>query len=416
MKAVILAAGEGERLRPLTYTKSKCMIPIAGKPILEHVLHSVRGAGLRHVVIVVKYKQDRITSYFGDGSKMGMRLEYVTQGSKYGTAAAFASAEHLVNDDFLGMAGDVICDSSDIRALVEEHRRNKGLMTVALKEVRVKEQYGIAEVRDGAITGFAEKPRESKSSLANASIYAFDKRVFGEMKKIRPSARREYEVTELIKSGRARAYQMKGYWLDMGVPWQLLDANRYLLERLPELWEGKVENCTIKGKLMVAKGARVFNSYIQGPAYIGPDSTVGPHAYIREGTPIGKGCDISDSSTVKNSIMMDGVNAKHLTYIGDSIVGERVNFGAATQVANYRFDAGTIKSLIRGNMVDTGKTKLGVIVGDDTKTGVLSCVMPGKKIGSNCWIGAGVVVQEDVPDDTALFVEQKLKKISRRKK
>ncbi|RLG19811.1 glucose-1-phosphate thymidylyltransferase [Candidatus Micrarchaeota archaeon] len=415
MKAVLLAAGEGKRLRPLTYTKPKCMLPIAGKPILEHVLISLREAGLRHVVMVVKYKQDKITNYFGDGSKFGMRLEYVTQGNRYGTAAAFGSAEQLVNDDFLGMAGDVICDAADIKALVEAHRRNDGLMTVGLKEVEVKEQYGIAEVKDGMITGFAEKPKQSKSKLANSSIYAFDKKTFDEIRKIRPSSRGEYEITDLIKSGRARAYEMKGYWLDMGVPWQLLDANRYLLDKMPEKREGKVENCTVKGKLMVEKGTRLFDSYIQGPAYIGADSTVGPHAYIREGTSIGKGCDISDSSTVKNSILMDGVNAKHLTYIGDSIVGDRVNFGAGTQVANYRFDAGTIKSLIRGNMIDTGKRKLGVIIGDDTKTGVLSCVMPGKKIGSNCWIGAGVVVDEDVPDETALFVEQKLKKISRRK-
>ena len=288
-------------------------------------------------------------------------------------------------------------------------------MTVALKEVQVKEQYGIAEVRDGVITGFAEKPKESKSNLANASIYAFDAKAFGEMKGVMPSSRKEYEVTDLIKSGRARAYEMRGYWLDMGVPWQLLDANRHLLERMPEKREGRVENCTVKGKLILERGARVFDSYIQGPAYIGADSTVGPHAYIREGTSIGKGCDVSDSSTIKNSILMDGVNAKHLTYIGDSIAGERVNFGAGTQVANYRFDAGTIKSLIKGDVVDTGKTKLGVIVGDDTKTGVLSCVMPGKKIGANCWIGAGVVVDDDVPDETALFVEQKLKRISRRK-
>ncbi|MDO8339932.1 MAG: sugar phosphate nucleotidyltransferase [Candidatus Burarchaeum sp.] len=415
MKSIILAAGEGERLRPLTYTKPKCMLPVAGKPILEHVLLAVRDAGFRQAVIVVKYKQDRITSYFGDGSKMGMQLEYVTQGSKYGTAAAFATAEQLVNDDFLGIAGDVICESADIRALVDAHRKHDGLMTVGLKAVEVKEQYGIAEVHDDMITGFAEKPKESKSNLANASIYAFDAKAMAEMAKITPSSRGEYEVTDMIKSGRAHAYELKGYWLDMGVPWQLLDANRYLLEKMCDKREGRVENCTVKGKLIIEKGARVFDSYIQGPVFIGADSSVGPHAYLREGTSIGRGCDISDSSTIKNSILMDGVNAKHLTYIGDSIVGERVNFGAATQVANYRFDEGTIKSLVKGAVVDTGKTKLGVVVGDDTKTGVLSCVMPGKKIGSNCWIGAGVVVENDVPDDTAIFVEQKLKTISRKK-
>src|SRR3989338_3642954 len=122
------------------------MLPVAGRPILEHVLLAVRDAGFRQAVLVVKYKQDRITSYFGDGSKMGMQLEYVTQGAKYGTAAAFGAAGQLVNDDFLGIAGDVICESADIRALVDAHRRHDGLMTVGLKAVDVKEQYGIAEV------------------------------------------------------------------------------------------------------------------------------------------------------------------------------------------------------------------------------------------------------------------------------
>ena len=415
MKAVVLAAGEGERLRPLTYTRPKCMIPIAGKPILEHVLASIREAGIREALIVVKYKQDSITSYFGDGSKFGMKLGYVTQGEKYGTAAAFGTAAGHITDNFLGMAGDVICDASDIRELLKAHEKHDGLMTVGLKAVEVKEQYGIAEVRDGVITGFAEKPKESKSNLANTSIYAFDAKILDEIANIRPSPRGEYEITDIIKSGRAHAHELKGYWLDMGVPWQLLDANRYLLEKLPEKREGKLENCTVKGKVIIEKGAQIFHSYLQGPIFIGKDSTVGPHAYIREGTSIGEGCDISDSSTVKNSIIMNGVNAKHLSYIGDSIVGERVNFGAGTQVANYRFDAGTIRSIIKGKEVDTGRTKLGVVIGDDTKTGVLSCIMPGKKVGSGCWIGAGVIVEEDIADETAVFVKQTLTKISRKK-
>jgi len=415
MKAVVLAAGEGERLRPLTYTKPKCMLPVAGKPILEHVLASIRDAGIREAIIVVKYKQEKIAEYFGDGSRFGMRLEYVTQGDKYGTAVAFASAAGHIKDDFLGMAGDVICDSSDIRALLQAHGKHDGLMTVGLKAVEVKEQYGIAEVRDGIITGFAEKPKESRSNLANTSIYAFDGDIFPEIAKIRPSPRNEYEITDIIKTGQAYAHELKGYWLDMGVPWQLLDANLHLLEKMPEKREGKLENCTVKGKVIVEKGAQIFDSYLQGPIFIGANTTVGPHAYIREGTSIGQGCDISDSSTVKNSIIMNGVNAKHLSYIGDSIVGDRVNFGAGTQVANYRFDAGTIRSMVKGQEIDTGRTKLGVVIGDDTKTGVLSCIMPGKKIGSNCWIGAGVVVDEDIPDETAVFVKQTLTKISRKK-
>jgi NDP-sugar pyrophosphorylase family protein len=151
MKAVILAAGEGERLRPLTYTKPKCMLPVAGRPILEHVLSAVKQAGIKEALLVVKYKEQKIKEYFGNGSKWGMKLEYKTQGSKYGTAAAFESAEGYATDSFLGMAGDVICEPEDIKRLISEHARSDGLMTVGLKKVDVREQYGIAEVQNGVI-------------------------------------------------------------------------------------------------------------------------------------------------------------------------------------------------------------------------------------------------------------------------
>jgi bifunctional UDP-N-acetylglucosamine pyrophosphorylase/glucosamine-1-phosphate N-acetyltransferase len=182
-----------------------------------------------------------------------------------------------------------------------------------------------------------------------------------------------------------------------------------LLSKLPEK-KGKVENCTVKGKLIMEKDAEIYDSYIEGNVYIGEGAHVGPHAYIRGTTSVGRKCDIGDSTTLKNAILFDHVNAKHLTYIGDSIIGSRCNFGAATQIANYRFDAGSIKAVVNDVVIDTKRNKLGAIIGDNTKMGVLCAVMPGKIIGDGCWIDASVVVKENVERNTHLILHQAITK------
>ncbi|MCX6778414.1 MAG: sugar phosphate nucleotidyltransferase [Candidatus Micrarchaeota archaeon] len=408
MKAVVLAAGEGKRLRPLTYTRPKCMIQIAGKPILQHVLESIRGAGVKEAVIVVKYMEDVVKEHFGNGKKIGMKLHYVTQGSKYGTGAAFLTAEDEIDDTFFGMAGDVIVESQAVKSVIDAHSSG---ITVGLKKVKDTEQYGIAKVEGGVIKNFVEKPRNLKSGLANTSMYVFNGGVFAKLKALRPSPRGEIEVTNLIKSemkmGKVRGVEIGGYWLDMGMPWHLFNANEYLLKKLAPK-RGNIENSRVIGKVIMEKGARIFDSRVEGPVYIGAGTTVGPHAYIRPCTSIGAGCDISDSTTVKNSISFDRVNAKHLTYIGDSIIGYDCNFGAGTQIANFRFDEGQIRTYVNGSVMNTKRRKLGAIIGDNTKTGVLSCIMPGILIGDDCWIGSGVVVNENIPRKTRVFVKQQL--------
>jgi len=410
LKAVVLAAGEGKRLRPLTYTRPKCMIHLAGKPILEHVLLSLKAAGLREAIIIVKYLEGVVRKHFGDGKRMGMKLSFATQGEAYGTGAAFLCARELVGDEpFVGMAGDVITEAGFIRRLLREHGGE--VMTMGLKEVSEPGEYGVAEVRGSRVVSFEEKPPSPRSNLANTSVYVFEPEIFPVLERMRPSIRGEVEVTDAVKelAGRGEVKGVVGeeYWLDMGMPWHLFDANEFLLGKL-RARAGKVENSTVRGKLIMEKGAIIHDSYVEGTVYVGGDTSVGPHAYLRGTTSIGRGCDIGDSTTVKNSIIFDGVNAKHLTYIGDSIVGEGCNFGAGTQIANFRFDEAPIKAEVEGRVMDTMRRKLGAIIGDEVKTGVLSCIMPGKLVGDHSWIGAGVVVEQNIPRHTAVFAEQKL--------
>ncbi|NYZ78813.1 NTP transferase domain-containing protein [Candidatus Micrarchaeota archaeon] len=409
MKGVVIAAGEGKRLKPLTHTRPKCMIPVAGKPILSHVLKCLRKAGIREVVIVVNYLKDKIIDEFGDGRKVGMKISYAVQKETRGTADAFLAAEGIIDDTFVGVAGDVITECSAIKRLISSHNSE---MTVGLKRVEDVSNYGVAEVVRGRIKKFEEKPKTHRSGLANCSMYVMESSVFPKLRSLEMSKRGEYEITDLIralaKKNDVGGVELKEFWQDLGMPWQLFDANEFLLNKMPEKREGELEDCKVRGKVIIEKGAHVFNSFLEGPVFIGRNSEIGPYSFIRSNSSIGENCGIGDSTTVKNSIIMNSVNAKHLSYIGDSIVGENCNFGAGTQIANWRFDAGTIQMEVMEKKVDTKRSKLGVIIGDNTKTGVLSSVMPGRTIGDSCWIGANVQVDRDIPRATRVFLKQQL--------
>ena len=403
-KAVVLAAGEGKRLRPLTFTRPKCMIQLAGKPILQHVLENLKSVGVNDAAVVVKYKKEAITDYFAANPIPGMKLTFIEQGENYGTAAAFCYAESFATETFFGVAGDIITEASALAKLGE---KAEGEVTAALHPVDDAREYGTAILKGGKIHAFEEKVEKPKSNLANCSLYVFEPSIFKKAAKLRKSPRGEYEITDLLIG--AKAVEINDYWLDMGMPWQLFSANEFLLSKLPDNRD-RVENCTIRGKIVMEKDAEVHDSVIEGNVYIGAGSYVGPHAYIRGTTSVGKNCGIGDSTTIKNSIIFDHVNAKHLTYIGDSIIGSNCNFGAATQIANYRFDAGSIKAVVNDVVIDTRRNKLGAIIGDNTKMGVLTSVMPGKMIGDGCWIDAGIVVKENVERKTHLVLHQEISK------
>jgi bifunctional UDP-N-acetylglucosamine pyrophosphorylase/glucosamine-1-phosphate N-acetyltransferase len=403
-KAVVLAAGEGRRLRPLTYTRPKCMIQLAGKPILAHVLENLCSVGVREAAVVVKYRKETITEHFAKNPVDGMKLTFIEQGENYGTAAAFGYAEAFATDRFFGVAGDIISEPEALRKLADGA---SGEATAALHAVEDAREYGTAAVKAGKITGFEEKAEKPKSNLANCSLYVFEPSIFKKIKGVKKSARGEYEVTDLLLG--ATAVEVGGFWLDMGMPWQLFSANEFLLSKLQEK-RGKMEDCKVRGKLIMEKGAEIYDSVVEGNVYLGEGARVGPHAYIRGTTSVGKECDIGDSTTLKNAILFDHVNAKHLTYIGDSIIGSNCNFGAATQIANFRFDAGHIHAVVNDVVIDTKRNKLGAIIGDNTKMGVLCSVMPGKIIGDSCWIDAGVVVKENVERDTHVVLHQAITK------
>jgi bifunctional UDP-N-acetylglucosamine pyrophosphorylase/glucosamine-1-phosphate N-acetyltransferase len=419
MKAVILAAGEGSRMWPLAETRPKHLLPIAGKPLLGHVLTALAENAISDVTLVVGFQEDVIRKTLATGEEYGVRLNYVKQPRWTGTAAALGRAYNALGiDRFLAVYGDLMIDSIAVRILIEKAVSCPRVMGV----VRMPDitQYGFVELRDERVTNIVEKPSKmrSKPGWINAGMYVLDGDVFKAIAKTRASQRAEYELTTslqlLIKNGKEinAAIIPDSNWLDVGRPWDLLAANERALTTLRSRKLGTVEaGVTIKGPVLIEQGAVIKSgSYLEGPLYCGKGCKVGPHARIRPFTSLEADVVVGHSCDVKNSIIMKGSKVPHLSYVGDSIIGEHCNLGAGTMTANVRFDKRAIRVRIKHQLVDSGCEKLGVIMGDHVETGINTTLLPGVKIGSGTWIGPGAIVSEDVPSGRIILVKQKHEK------
>jgi len=426
MKAVILAAGEGIRLRPLTLTRPKHLIPVGGKPLLTHLLTSLKAAGIDEALIVVHYMADKIQQYFGNGSHLGMKIEYAVQKQISGTADATGMAQDYVKEDFLLVYGDLYITSNIIKHILRSHEKEKPIAAMTVVPVKNPEQYGIVELDGSHTTGIIEKPqpKEAPTNLANAGIYIFQPTIFEKIRQTSKSSRGEWEITDslrlLIQEDKKSilAVQVSSEeWLDVGRPWDLFEANQRALNQMEPIVEGEIEDSAhLIGPVTVGKHARIRSgAYIIGPAFIGEHSDIGPNCFIRPYTSIGKNVRIGNACEIKNSIIMDTVHIGHLSYVGDSIIGEECNLGAGTIIANYRFDAQTIKMMIKDEVVDTERTKLGVILGDRVKTGINTLFMPGVKVGNDSWIGPNVIANQDIPSNAVILLKQQTEQKEHRK-
>lgn len=396
MKAVILAAGQGTRMGPLTRNKPKVMLPIANQPLLSHVILAVRDAGINEFVLVVGAGQDIIKRYFGDGSSLDVSIEYAHQEKQLGTADAVRSAKEFIKDRFLMLNGDIIVSPEHIRNMVKQSRD----VMMTARHVDNPSEFGVLEVQDDRVLRIIEKPKKPPTNLANAGIYVFPLSIFDAINKTPLSARKEYEVTEslqlLIDNGTDVGFMtLSGNWLDIGRPWDLLDANEYFLSGLRSEVKGEIEPlATLKGNVSIGEGTIVRNgSYIVGPVVIGKNCDIGPNCYIRAGTSIGDDVRIGNAVEIKNSIIMNGTHIGHLSYVGDSIIGEKCNFGAGTKVANLRHDGRTIRVRLKGKLTDSGRRKLGTIMGDDVHTGINSMINVGAVVESGAMIAPGEFVK-----------------------
>jgi UDP-N-acetylglucosamine diphosphorylase/glucosamine-1-phosphate N-acetyltransferase len=389
MQAIILAAGEGSRMRPLSYTRPKVMLPLAGRPIMEHLVIAAIAAGIKEFILVVGYYDHLIRDYFGDGSKWQVKIGYVTQKRQLGTADAIGKASERIRGDFLVLNGDVLVSLSDIQALI---KASGNVMSVCHREEC--SGLGVIEVDGQRVTAIHEKCALPPSNLANAGLYRFTPEIMDLIETTEKSPRGEYEITDtllaLIGSGKTLNHHRIEYWLDVSYPWDLLGANETMLEDLKPVSEGTIEDgAVIKGPVSLGKGSVIrAGSYITGPVIIGEDCSIGPNCRIRSASTIGDGCNIGAFVEVKNSIVMRGTRIPHLNYVGDSVIGEDCNFGAGTKIANLRLD----KRNVKVNGIDSGRRKLGAIIGDNVETGINASINVGTLIGNGCHIGPGAAV------------------------
>jgi bifunctional UDP-N-acetylglucosamine pyrophosphorylase/glucosamine-1-phosphate N-acetyltransferase len=380
MKAVVLVAGKGTRMEPLTSDCPKVMLQVANKPILEHILNSAIEAGIEGFVFITGYLEEQIREYFGDGNKWGVSIEYVRQKEQLGTANAIGCAKGYVEGAFLVLNGDMLIGQEDLKLLLSRPEE----AVICVKEVENPSDFGVLETENNKVVRIIEKPKNPPTNLANAGIYLFRESIFDFIDRTRASVRNELEITDsiqmLIDSGVPVGYSpLEGRWIDIGYPWDLLKANEYLLKGLESSCEGTVEpNATIKGQVEIGKGTLIRSgSYIEGPVIIGENCDIGPNCYIRPSTAIGNNSRIGNAVEIKNTIIMENTHVGHLSYAGDSIIGRRCNFGAGTKVANLRHDGKNIKVMIKDKILDSGRRKLGVIMGDDVHTGINTSINIG---------------------------------------
>jgi UDP-N-acetylglucosamine diphosphorylase/glucosamine-1-phosphate N-acetyltransferase len=400
MKAVILAAGEGNRMRPLTYTRPKVMLPLANKPILEHLLIELKKSGIKEFTIVVGYHAETIRQHFGDGARWGVSIDYVSQRKQLGTAHAVKMVEGFTKGKFLLANGDVLLKAEDIGKIIAKHN-----VTLSLIEMKDTKDLGVVEVAGNKVKAIHEKVARPPSNLVNAGVYLLTPDIFPAIARTEKSPRGEYELTDslqiLLVEDKPISWVKIDQWLNLSYPWDLLAANESLMSEIEEQRLGTVEeNAVLKGRVSIGKGTTVrANSYIQGPVVIGDNCDIGPNCFIRPSTAIGDNCHIGGAVEVKNSIVMQGSKIPHHNYIGDSIIGEDCNLGAGTKIANLRLDK---KEITAGNM-DTKRRKFGAIIGDSVQTGINASINVGSLIGDHAFIGPGAMVSGVVLPGSQIF-------------
>ncbi|MGM5482761.1 MAG: bifunctional sugar-1-phosphate nucleotidylyltransferase/acetyltransferase [Nanobdellota archaeon] len=393
MKAVILAAGRSTRTYPLTMTRPKPLLKVANKTLLEHNLDNLVEL-VDEILIVVGYKKEMIMDYFGDTYK-GIKLKYIVQEEALGTGHALLETKKHLSNSFIVLNGDDLYSGDDLNEL---SKQNNCALVV---ERENPSAFGVFMRENNKVTGLVEKPQDLDFGLCNIGCYVLDTRIFEHLENLNLSSRGEYEITDaidaLIKDDDFKVLEVKNFWIPVTYAWNLLDANEFLLKEIGENIQGEIEdNVQIKGELQLGKNSRVMSgTYIEGNVIIGQNCKIGPNAYIRGPTSIGDNCRIGPSE-IKACVFFDDARCDHVSYIGDSVLGQSAHIGAHTITANLRHDKSNISSMIKEKLIDTGRRKLGVIFGDSIDTGINTSFYPGRKMGPNTYTVPSDIVKRDV--------------------
>jgi len=364
-QAVILAAGEGQRLRPFTVNKPKVMLPIASKPILQYVVESLAQNGIRSIVLVVGYKKEQIFDYFGSGEKFGVDITYINQERQPGTAHALAQAKEVTENEFLVLPGDNIIEPETIAEFVGVEAE-----AVLVKMVDNPVRYGVVTIDQGMVNSIVEKPKEAPSNIVNTGIYAFTREIFSFIEA-------RLDIPDVLNTMLAEGYPIKaqetdGTWLDVVYPWDILRLNEAVIRHFKANLGGTFEtSVSLRGRVSVGKGTLIrSDSYIVGPVAIGDNCEIGPNVCILPTTSIGENVVISPFSYVKSSV-----------------IGNDVHIGPGCAIEDTVIDNGCV---IKGHFT-ASSGEADIKVGDEHHL-----VNVGAMLGEGCNLGNGVIAQPGV--------------------
>ncbi|HEY3373547.1 MAG TPA: glucose-1-phosphate thymidylyltransferase [Candidatus Aquicultor sp.] len=336
MKGLILSGGSGTRLRPITFTSAKQLVPVANKPILFYAIETVRDAGIKDIGIVVGDTKGEVMHAVGDGSRFGVTITYIEQEAPLGLAHAVKISQDFIGeDDFVMFLGDNMIKDG-INGLVEAFNSNKPNCQILLAHVKNPQQFGVAELGDGKVKRLVEKPKNPPSDLALVGVYMFDKNIFKAVNEITPSRRNELEITDAIQYLVGNGYDVhphviSGWWKDTGKLEDMLEANRIMLEDIEPRIDGIIgENTRLYGRVVVEEDAEIHDSVIRGPAIIGKNSKV-LHSYIGPFTSVHDNVTITGSEIEHSIILADCIIDAIGSRIEDSLLGRNVTVHRSEQ-------------------------------------------------------------------------------------
>ncbi|KGK99405.1 glucose-1-phosphate thymidylyltransferase [Methanococcoides methylutens] len=402
MKAVILAAGEGIRCRPLTSTRSKVMLPVANKPILEHVIESLAKNGIKDLILVVGYERERIMNYFEDGLDLGVNIKYVHQKAQLGTAHAIKQAADLMEEDdqeFMVLNGDNVIEPQTIRDLIDKHTGDATILTVKKEHIC---GYGVVLANGKKVTKIIEKPTTELSHIISTGIYIFNHSIFERIEHTQISPLGEYAITDtiqqMIEDGMDVDHVLtNSLWRDAVFAWNLLKDNSMVLDRTEDYnIKGTVEDGgIIHGKVSIGNNTVIRSGcYIVGPTIIGDNCEIAPNVVILPSTTIGDNVSIGSFTQVQNSIIMDNTRIHSHGSISNSIIGLNNIIGP--------YFVAEDKENVKIQMEDELRTaeKLGAITGDDITIGHRVLVKAGSMIAHNCRIESGKTINQILPENS----------------
>jgi len=318
MKAVILAAGEGKRLRPFTETMPKVMLPVGNKPVLEHIIDAVKKSGIDEIIIVVGYKKEVIMDYFKNYK--GVKITYVQQNKQLGTAHALLQAKNHIKNSFIVLAGDNIINQKSISKLIND----KSEYSILIKEHPHPSKYGVVFIEKGSLNKIVEKPKEEMGKFISTGIYKLPKSIFSKMEEI--SSQGSYALSSVVQSilddGKNIHTILTDSWMDIVYPWDLIHVNETMIHDASSSVSGTIEKgVMIKGNVSVGKDTTIYSGcYIVGPVVIGEGCEIGPNACIFPSTTIGNNSVVHPFSEIRNSVIMNDTHIGSNSFVKNSIV------------------------------------------------------------------------------------------------